>query len=246
MSDLSRLNKEVSKVLDEYDSKSSDRGLVIDQINYLQQALSILSANESPANSLNEVVAKILNELDSEKEQEIIDFLNNLKSQKHSNAEDRYNSVVHSISEVEKLWRQINGDNEDFISQLSQGRKGANKDKAKLIESLSKESDGSKVDLKKIKDNIDIIKKSLVTYNMGKISLKEIHELLKDLNSHEQTIQTASSDIENIEQEIEERKRLWNEYLTKTEVMDRLVRELLSLTPLLREKYERLVKTHNF
>jgi hypothetical protein len=212
----------------------------------LQQISTILITNEGPALDLKKVVVKILEELDLVKEKEIIDFLNRLKSQKHDTAKDRYNKVVYSTSELDKLWRQINNNNEDFIFQLNDAKIGANRDKSKFIESLNKESDVSKKDLKEMKKNIDNIKTSLGVYDMRKISLQEIHDLSKELEKHEQIINNASSKLDTIEHEIEERKRLWGDYLAKTEVMDKLVRELLSLTPLLREKYERLIKTHNF
>lgn len=81
---------------------------------------------------------------------------------------------------------------------------------------------------------------------MSRVSLKEIHDLLRDLDQFEVTVNKKLSDLTIIDEEIEERKHRWHDFITKTEAKDKIVKELLSLIPLLREKYERMVKSHNF
>ena len=78
------------------------------------------------------------------------------------------------------------------------------------------------------------------------MSLKELKELLTLVEKYEITITKKVTEIETIDEEIEERKKRWRDFLVVTETKDKLNKELLSLIPLLREKYEKMSKAFNF
>ena len=73
-----------------------------------------------------------------------------------------------------------------------------------------------------------------------------MHPLLQSIEKYSTLIPKRLEDLNVIDGEIEERKKRWHDFLTHTEAKDKLAKELLSLIPLLREKYERLAKTTNF
>ena len=258
--DLDRLNKDTSKVLKEYDVKSRFKDSITDQIDYLQGAVVILDENETPAEKLNGVVANILKELDEEKEKEITIFLNNLKSQREGEAENKLNTLLSNLRDLEKWWKITNKENEGFMQDLSRAKiSGKKKEKNQLANILIQESEKSQKDLKSIKRDIgkynfitnlilliDEIKVALKNCNLSRTSLKEIHNFTQKFHNFDNTISQRTSDLETTDIEIEERKRRWNDFIVKTEILEKLIKELLSLTPLLREKYDRFIKTHNF
>jgi DNA repair exonuclease SbcCD ATPase subunit len=82
--------------------------------------------------------------------------------------------------------------------------------------------------------------------DLSKISLKDLHNLLSDLEVHTLTVGKKINEVETIDGEIEERKKKWRDFLLKTEAKEKLIKELMSLIPLLREKYERMAKSFNF
>lgn len=154
MNDLKRLNGDVSKILKEYSTNSQKEGSIVDQIDYIQQSMGKLKENESPAKDLTEVVKQILDELDGDKEQEIIDFINKVKKNKFGEAQDRYDKLAYDLSEFEKRHREVNQENEGFISTLNKANnKAKSKEKGKLIDQLLRESNGSQKDLKKIRSD---------------------------------------------------------------------------------------------
>ena len=82
--------------------------------------------------------------------------------------------------------------------------------------------------------------------DITKLKLDDLHPLLLALEKYSVLVPKRLEDLNMIDGEIEERKKRWHDFLTHTEAKDKLVKELLSLIPLLREKYERLAKTTNF
>lgn len=124
---------------------------------------------------------------------------------------------------------------------------------------MQKESDGSKKDLIKIKQDagkifikqtyiifIDELRKFLNATDLTQIKLDDLHPLLQAIDKYSELVPRRLEDLNWIDKDIEERKKRWHDFLTHTEAKDKLVKELLSLIPLLREKYDRLAKTTNF
>lgn len=252
----------MSKVLKEYNTNSQKGDSIVDQIDYIQGSLKKLQDNQEPANALTQVVKNILDELDGRKEQEIVDFLNKLRNDRLNKAQDKFSKVTFDLSQLEKRLREVESENNGFMGQLSKANTNPqNRDKTKLIEQLLRESEGSKRDLKKISTEagkfkgfhfglnlyiLDDINKGLNCYDLSRINLKDLHNLLRDLDTYEVSVTKKLGEIDVIDAEIEERKKRWKDYLTQTEAKDKVMKELLSLIPLLREKFDRLVKSYNF
>lgn len=81
---------------------------------------------------------------------------------------------------------------------------------------------------------------------MTKIKLEDLHPVLQAIDKYSELVPRRLEDLNAIDKDVEDRKKRWHDFLTHTEAKDKLVKELLSLIPLLREKYDRLAKTTNF
>ena len=154
--DLKKLEDNLVLLLDEYSMLQSNSVPVISQIEIYKRLYDKIKSNEKPSIDLHNTIQSILADLNSKKEQEIIDFLNRSKQKRLSEAQDVHYTLGYNIDSLEKKWREVNKENEDFIDVLNKARNTKNKDKLKLIDLLMNESEGSKRDLNKIKQNSGI------------------------------------------------------------------------------------------
>lgn len=92
-------------------------------------------------------------QVDAQKEQEIIDFINKIRQNRSNDAKDGIQRLANGLASLEKRWKEVNDENEGFIAVLNGSSNTKNKDKLALIEQLLKESDGSSKDLAKIKQD---------------------------------------------------------------------------------------------
>jgi len=150
--DLNRLDGDVTKVTNSFNKALKKDDSIINQIDHIQITFQSIRDNKAPANDLKKVTDGISEEVDSEKEQEIIDFLDKIKGQKFGSAKDRIDQLQLDLSELERRLNEVNGENDSFTSQLSKAL-GTSKtrEKSNLIDLLIRDSDGSKKDLKRIK-----------------------------------------------------------------------------------------------
>ncbi|CAI2384259.1 unnamed protein product [Moneuplotes crassus] len=245
--DLKRLNKDTSKVLKEYDSKSLPQDVITDQIEYIQESAEILKDNEKPSEELTVVVTSILKELDSEKEEEIRNFLDHLKSQREQAGEEKLNQLLHDVDELEKLWKAVNQDNDSFTKVLSKAKIGAkSREKVKLADTLIKESEVDQKDLREVKKDIDLIKSESRRYDLSRITVEEIYIMITKIETYLITVAKRTEECQTIQINIDERKKRWDAFLKETEVLETIINEYFSLLSGLREKYEKLIKSHNF
>lgn len=93
---------------------------------------------------------------------------------------------------------------------------------------------------------IDNIKSKLEHGDISKMKLRDIPNLIHDLNSHINSLTKKRKDLNLTSEEIEERMKRWRDFLSQTEAKDKLVNELQSLLPFLREKLDRMSKACNF
>ena len=80
-----------------------------------------------------------------------MDFLSKIKQNRFNDAKDGLQKLGAALGNLDKRWKEVNDENEHFIGVLNSASNTKNNDKLKLIEQLLKESDGSKKDLGKIK-----------------------------------------------------------------------------------------------
>lgn len=155
LNDLETLENDVDSVLDNYHSKLANGIPIVEQIEVLQDTSQNLKKHEPAAFTLINTTDGILEELGEQKEKEIVDFINSVSKHKHKDAEEKLHKVQDDIENIEKFLKQINTENDNFINTLNKANNtDKGKDKARLINQLLKESDGSKRDLNKIKNDI--------------------------------------------------------------------------------------------
>lgn len=148
-------------LLDEYSMLQSNSVPVINQIEIYKQLYDKIKSNEKPSVDLHNTVKSILADVNAKKEQEIIDFLNRTKQKRLDEAQDIHYTLEHNIGSIERRWKEVNGQNEDFIDVLNKASNTKNRDKIKLIDILMSESEDSRRDLNKIKQETGIIGLSL-------------------------------------------------------------------------------------
>jgi hypothetical protein len=152
--DLNRLEGDVEKVVTTYQNGMKKADTMVSEIEQIQNSLEGISQNQTPANELSGVIDGILVDLDAKKEQEIIDFLNNIKGQRFKDAQEKFSKLQFDTSELERRIREVNEENEEFTGQLNKAAKTSkNREKTNLIDLLLRESDGSRRDLKKIQND---------------------------------------------------------------------------------------------
>ena len=158
------------------------------------------------------------------------------------------------LNDLEKRLREVNSNNEGFLNTLNKANNDPkNKEKVALVNALLTESSDSKKSLKHIRTDKDKTKQLFNTMNQklsiqdsGKINVKDMDDIMADLDQCQDLIKAKLLKLDQIDNDIEERKKRWRDFLANTEAKDKLIREFMSLIPLLRDKYERMVKNYNF
>ena len=252
--DLDILNDSVSGSLRDYSKYNPRNKGVVEQIQFIQEYNNKLGENQEPSSQLNGVVDGILTQLDGKKEQEILSFLSLLKLKKLEDAQKQFKAADLDLNALEKRLREVNSNNEGFMNTLNAANNDPkNKEKVALVNTLLSESEDSKKSLKHIRTDKDKTKQLFETMNQklsvqdsSKINIKDMDDIMVDLDQCQDLIKAKMQELDQIDNDVEERKKRWRDFLANTEAKDKLIRELISLIPLLGDKYERMVKNYNF
>ena len=154
------------------------------------------------------LLIEILSQVDAQKEQEINDFLSKIRQNRSNDAKDGIQKLINGLASLDKRWKEVNDENDGFIAVLNGASNTKNKDKLSLIEQLQKESDGSKKDLIKIKQDagkifikqtyiifIDELRKFLNATDLTQIKLDDLHPLLQAIDKYSELVPRRLEDL---------------------------------------------------
>lgn len=79
-----------------------------------------------------------------------------------------------------------------------------------------------------------------------KARLEELHPQINILKKYNSLIETKLNYLDEIENEIIERRKRWHDFITETEIKEKLLNELQLLIPQCREKFDRMVRSKNY
>jgi glutaredoxin 2 len=153
---------------------------------------------------------------------QIKDFLKALREGLLFDADKKLKQLAADLQKLEKRLKEVTGENTDFIEFLN--KKNDNPDdqaRVALIKELLGESAGSDKQLEGIrgeKDKIKALHEDLngklrgMFSNPASLKMTELENLIKQADGALTTVQTKLKELDNIHEDIEERKRRWGEF----------------------------------
>lgn len=204
---------------------------------------------ENELSNLESEVDKLKSLLSDDLANIIKDFLKAFRGDLLFNADKQLKHLESELAKLENRLREVNGDNEDFMTLLTKANNDpSDKARVELIALLLDESENdAKKQLKKIKSDKDKMKillenmrNELRSQNAADVSVATINDILKDSATTAEMIGMRLIELESIYDDIQERRKRWADFDAESGEKLNLINQFGELFISLSEEYRKM------
>ena len=213
----------------------------------IEKIIKQLKDMEDELAKLEGEVTDISQMVDDDLADQMRDFAKGFKGEQLFEANRGLKQVEGLLSQLDKKWRAVNGNNEEFMGVLDRANNDEDdKARVELIELLLKEStEDSKASLDEIKQEKDQMKEliermraKLRSMDAASADMKELNEIFKDTATCTEVIEKKLKELDQIDDDVEERKKRWTSFDAESGQRDGMMEDLQGLLSANEELYK--------